>query len=121
HVGSGSLRPGTVMTLDDHEWPSQHEVLFDPIHIADTDRRWGHRPCEVDMDKPSVSRVYDWYRGGAANFAPDRAFGQRVKAILPELHDIALYNCRFLARAVRFCAERGIRQFLDIGSGIPDV
>lgn len=109
------------MTLNHHERPAQQGPVFDPTPIDDTNSRWGHRPCEVDMDKPSVSRIYDWYRGGASNFAPDREFGRRAKAIIPELHDLAICNCRFLARAVRFCVAQGIRQFLDIGSGIPDV
>jgi hypothetical protein len=65
--------------------------------------------------------VYDWYRKGAANFAADRAFGERVKAVLPDVHDLAVYNCRFLARAVRACLAQGVRQFVDVGSGIPDM
>jgi SAM-dependent methyltransferase len=109
------------MTRNEYERPARHEDVFGPISVDDTDHQWGRQPSEVDMDKPSVSRVYDWYRGGAANFAPDRAFGRRVQAILPELRDLALCNSRFLARAVRFCARQGVRQFLDIGSGIPEV
>lgn len=88
---------------------------------GDGDRRWERQPSEADIAEPSVSRVYDWYRGGVANFATDRAFGRRVQAILPELRDLAVCSSRFLARAVRFCAAQGIHQFLDIGSGIPDV
>jgi len=109
------------MTRNQHESPGRYEEWLDSSSVDDTDRRWGRQPSEVDTDKPSVSRVYDWYRGGAANFAPDRAFGHRVQAILPELRDLAMCNSRFQARAVRFCAMRGIRQFLDIGSGIPDM
>jgi SAM-dependent methyltransferase len=105
------------MTNNKH---TRFEDDFGPISVDDTDRRWGRQPSEVDMDKPSVGRVYDWYRGGAANLAPDRAFGRRVQAFLPELRELALCNSRFLARGIRFCAAQGIRQFLDIGSGIPD-
>lgn len=108
------------MIHSEHEEPTRRENEFDPIP-DDTDSRWGRQPAEVDADKPSVSRVYDWYRGGAANFGPDRVFGRRVQAILPELRDIAMCNTRFLARAVRFCVTQGIHQFLDIGSGIPGV
>ncbi|MBV8933174.1 MAG: SAM-dependent methyltransferase [Kutzneria sp.] len=106
---------GNVMAYGGREWPSRYE---DAGALAA--RRWARRPSELDADKPSVSRVYDWYRGGAANFATDRAFGRRVQSILPELRDLALCHCRFLARAVWFCASLGIPQFLDIGSGIPD-
>jgi SAM-dependent methyltransferase len=109
------------MTQSEHEEPNRYVDEFGPTSVDDTDRRWGRQPSEVDVDKPSVSRVYDWYRGGAANFGPDREFGRRVQAIMPELRDIAMCNSRFLARAVRFCATRGVRQFLDIGSGIPDM
>jgi len=109
------------MARNEHERPTRYEDELGPISVDDTDRQWGRQPSEVDMDKPSVGRVYDWYRGGAANFAPDRAFGRRVEAVLPELRQLAMCNSRFLARAVRFCATQGIRQFLDIGSGIPDV
>jgi SAM-dependent methyltransferase len=109
------------MTHSEHDEPTRRENEFDLISADDTDRPWGRQPSEIAADKPSVSRVYDWYRGGAANFGPDRVFGRRVQAILPELRDIAMCNSRFLSRAVRFCATQGIRQFLDIGSGIPDV
>jgi SAM-dependent methyltransferase len=108
------------MTHSEHDKPTRYENEFD-LSMDDTERPWGRQPSEIDADKPSVSRVYDWYRGGAANFGPDRAFGRRVQAILPELRELAMCNSRFLARAVRLCATRGVRQFLDIGSGIPDV
>lgn len=100
------------MTFNSDDWHDQRD---------DTDDRWGRRPCEIAAGKPSVSRVYDWYRKGAANFASDRAFGERVREVLPDVHELAVLNCRFLARAVRFCVAQGVRQFLDIGSGIPDI
>lgn len=69
-------------------------------------------------DRPSSYRVYDYLLGGVHNFAVDRAFAQKLLMTVPWARDVALANRSFLARAVRFCAERGVRQFLDLGSGI---
>jgi O-methyltransferase involved in polyketide biosynthesis len=71
--------------------------------------------------KPSEARVYDYYLGGAANFEVDRAFAEAAIARFPEIGMIARENRRFLGRAVRFLLDEGIRQFVDIGSGIPTV
>jgi SAM-dependent methyltransferase len=78
-------------------------------------------PAEFDPDRPSAARVYDYYLGGASNLKVDRDFGKKVLEILPEARDYALYNRAFLRRAVRYCASNGVRQFLDIGAGIPTV
>jgi hypothetical protein len=78
-------------------------------------------PAEFDPDRPNAARVYDYYLGGASNLKVDRDFGKKVLEILPEARDYALYNRAFLRRAVRYCADQGIRQFLDIGAGIPTV
>ncbi|MFC7343687.1 SAM-dependent methyltransferase [Saccharopolyspora griseoalba] len=76
-------------------------------------------PEGVDLDTPSAARCYDFYLGGAHNFAVDRELGRKVLEVVPNVREIALHNRAFLRRAVRYCLERGIRQFLDIGSGIP--
>lgn len=78
-------------------------------------------PAEFDPDRPNAARVYDYYLGGASNLKVDRDFGKKVLEILPEARDYALCNRAFLRRAVRYCADQGIRQFLDIGAGIPTV
>lgn len=78
-------------------------------------------PAEFDPDRPNAARVYDYYLGGASNLKVDRDFGKKVLEVLPEARDYALFNRAFLRRAVRFCASNGIRQFLDIGAGIPTV
>lgn len=78
-------------------------------------------PDEVDIDRPSAARVYDYYLGGLHNFAVDRAMAARAVADWPELPRIMQANRAFLRRAVRHLAEQGIDQFLDIGSGIPTV
>ncbi|NKQ58315.1 methyltransferase [Amycolatopsis sp. K13G38] len=75
----------------------------------------------VDLDHPSVARVYDWLLGGTANWAIDREFGSKVVTAFPLLKSVALSNRLFLHRAVRHLVRRGVRQFIDIGSGIPTV
>jgi hypothetical protein len=76
-------------------------------------------PQGVDLDRPSVARVYDWYLGGTANWAIDREFGARVLETFPLLRPIAMANRLFLHRVVRHLVGKGIRQFVDIGSGVP--
>jgi len=76
----------------------------------------------VDISRPNPARMYDYYLGGAHNFAVDREAADRVLAILPETREFAMRNREFLQRVVRFlAAEAGITQFLDLGSGIPTV
>jgi hypothetical protein len=78
-------------------------------------------PSEVDIGRPSVARVYDWYLGGSHNFESDRAFGRRVVDVYPELPTVLRDNRAFLRRVVRHLVAQGIDQFLDLGSGIPTV
>ena len=78
-------------------------------------------PGEVDLDRPSAARVYDYYLGGSHNVAADRELARQAIAKWPELPRIMQANRAFLRRAVRYCVDQGVRQFLDIGSGIPTV
>lgn len=78
-------------------------------------------PDDVDVTKPSIARVYDYYLGGSHNFAVDREAANRVLGVDPNARQAAYENRGFLRRAVRFCIEDGVDQFLDIGSGIPTV
>jgi SAM-dependent methyltransferase len=71
------------------------------------------------MERPSVARIYDYHLGGSHNFAADRKAAEQIAAIMPELPLIMRANRAFLGRAVRFVAAAGVRQFLDLGSGIP--
>lgn len=75
----------------------------------------------VDLTTPNVARVNDYYLGGGSNFGVDRDFAWRAMEIMPDLPKIAANNRRFVHRAVRYCVHRGIRQFLDVGCGIPGV
>ncbi len=76
-------------------------------------------PREFDVATPNVARMYDYYLGGKDNFPADRQAAERVLAIVPQAPVLARQNRAFLGRAVGFLAEAGIRQFLDIGTGLP--
>ena len=74
----------------------------------------------LDTSVPHIARVYDYWLGGKDNFAADRELGDRTLQAYPNLVYSVRANRVFLARTVRFlAAEVGIRQFLDIGTGIP--
>jgi trans-aconitate methyltransferase len=75
----------------------------------------GHEPPDIDINVAHQARVYDYWLGGKDNFAADRAVGDRALQANPDLAVAARVNRAFLGRAVRFLAEAGIRQFLDIG------
>lgn len=77
-------------------------------------------PTKVDVTKPSVARGYDYLLGGKDNFAVDRAFAQEWIDNAPGIVDEALENRAFLGRVVDYLAgEAGIRQFIDLGTGLP--
>jgi SAM-dependent methyltransferase len=77
-------------------------------------------PLLFDTSVPHFARVYDYWLGGKDNFAADRAAGDQAIRAFPDVAVSARANRAFLARAVRFLAgTAGIRQFLDIGTGIP--
>lgn len=76
-------------------------------------------PHEVDVERPNPARMYDYYLGGAHNFAADRELAEQALAVRPALARSARLNRRFLNRIVRYSSELGINQFLDLGSGIP--
>jgi S-adenosyl methyltransferase len=79
--------------------------------------RW--QTLGIRTDIPHPARVYDYLLGGKDNFAVDRAAAEASLRIQPQVLDSARGNRKFLVRAVRFLRESGIRQFLDIGTGLP--
>lgn len=81
------------------------------------DEEW--LPDDVDFDTPSAARLYDYYLGGRHNFAPDRELAHRIYQVFPEMPALARENRAFLRRAVRHLLRRGVRQFVDIGCGLP--
>ena len=78
-------------------------------------------PDEVDTERPSAARMYDYYLGGSCNFAADRALAEENLRNWPDMPLIARANRDFLHRAVTHLSAQGVDQFLDLGSGIPTV
>lgn len=83
------------------------------------ERNWV--PPDVDINRPNPARMYDYYLGGYHNFEVDRQAAERVIEILPQTRALAQANRAFVRRVVDFMLDEGIRQFMDIGSGIPTV
>lgn len=83
------------------------------------DRDWV--PLGVDISVPSAARTYDYMLGGNHNFAVDREAADQAEKFMPYARGVARLNRAFLARVIRFMVSQGIRQFLDIGSGVPTV
>lgn len=94
--------------------PQPEEVVVVPV-----EQNWV--PQSVDVSVPSSARIYDYMLGGAHNFAVDREMGAKVERLMPHARSAARVSRAFLGRAVRFMVDQGVRQFLDIGSGIPTV
>jgi O-methyltransferase involved in polyketide biosynthesis len=75
--------------------------------------------ADFDVSKPSTARVYDYWLKGKDNFAADREVGDRLMKIAPELPVMVRENKELLTRAVDWSARQGIRQFIDLGCGLP--
>ena len=89
-----------------------------PVAADDEDPDW--LPPGINAGIAHPARVYDYFLGGKDNFAADRALGDALTAQIPSAPYSARANRAFLGRAVRYLVnEQGIRQFLDIGTGIP--
>jgi O-methyltransferase involved in polyketide biosynthesis len=76
-------------------------------------------PVRIDTSRPHPARVYDWWLGGKDNYPVDEELARRILAVDDTAVRGARANRRFMHRAIRVAAEAGIRQFLDIGTGIP--
>ena len=83
------------------------------------DRFDGWTEAGVDPTKPNIARVYDYWLGGHHNLVADRELAEAMATLDPWIPAACKANRAFLGRAVQFLAAHGIRQFLDIGSGIP--
>ncbi|WP_282700365.1 SAM-dependent methyltransferase [Streptomyces sp. CC219B] len=76
--------------------------------------------ARIDTTKPHSARFWNYFVGGKDNYPVDREIGDHIKEIFPGLVDVAVTSRHFLGRAVRYLAgEQGVRQFLDIGTGLP--
>jgi S-adenosyl methyltransferase len=88
-------------------------------HSVNDDSFDGWAEAGVDPTKPNIARVYDYWLGGYHNLVADRELAEAMATLDPWIPAACKANRAFLGRAVRFLAAAGIRQFLDIGSGIP--
>ncbi|MFD8609616.1 SAM-dependent methyltransferase [Streptomyces sp. NPDC059631] len=73
----------------------------------------------IDTSRPHPARMYDYYLGGKDSYPVDEEAAKKVISFLPAIQTAARANRAFMRRAARFLADRGVRQFLDIGTGIP--
>ncbi|WP_084526198.1 SAM-dependent methyltransferase [Nocardia vaccinii] len=76
-------------------------------------------PAGIDPTKPNAARIYDYLLGGKDNYTADRAVAKRMLEVAPENRTLAWFSRKFLTGAARSAAEAGVRQFIDIGAGIP--
>jgi O-methyltransferase involved in polyketide biosynthesis len=72
-----------------------------------------------DSTKPNTARIYDYWLGGKDNFEVDRRAAEAVRSVRPDVAEMAVANRQFQTRAVTYAAGQGVRQFLDVGSGLP--
>lgn len=77
-------------------------------------------PVTISLDSPSVARVHDYCLGGTANWAVDRTFADRILREYPLVRRIATIERLYLNRVVRYLLSKGVRQFLDVGCGVPN-
>ena len=79
------------------------------------------RPAsQIDSSVPHSARIFNYWLGGKDNYPADREAGDRFREVFPEIVDLARSGRQFLVRAVRYLvAEAGVRQFLDVGTGLP--
>ncbi|MFC7532328.1 SAM-dependent methyltransferase [Actinoplanes sp. GCM10030250] len=120
----------------DHHWPSdRRRAALRRALKAETDAEIGlhiargenlltpppivREHATIDTSTPHPARRYNYWLGGKDNFAADRESGDQIARAFPTVVTAARSNRAFLRRAVRYLAENGIRQFLDIGTGLP--
>jgi hypothetical protein len=100
------------------ELPEERVIMSQSRGVAGADPDWV--PQEINTNVAHPARVYDYWLGGKDNFPADRALAEHIMEAIPTMRAMAAANRAFLSRAIRYLAgEAGIRQFLDIGTGIP--
>jgi hypothetical protein len=96
------------------------DVTQPPGHRRRADGDEGRKvPVGVDPTIPSTARMYDYYLGGKDNYAADRQAAEKALSVVPSGRRAARANRYFMTRAVMLMADQGIRQFIDLGTGIP--
>jgi SAM-dependent methyltransferase len=97
---------------------SKITALMEP-HGGDALANKSRELARIDVHTPHAARVYDYALGGKDNYAADRELIEKLRALVPDTPLVAKENRAFLGRAVHFLADAGMRQFLDIGTGLP--
>jgi S-adenosyl methyltransferase len=88
--------------------------------VTDTSPSVNEQLAKLDTTVPHSARIWNYWVGGKDNFAADREVGDKVLGVFPAIVDVARASRAFLVRSVSYLAgEQGIRQFLDIGTGLP--
>jgi S-adenosyl methyltransferase len=88
--------------------------------VTDSSSATGQPPPSIDTSVPHSARIWNYWLGGKDNYPVDRAAGDQFREVFPGIVDVARTSRQFLTRAVRYLAgEASIRQFLDIGTGLP--
>jgi len=77
--------------------------------------------ADIDTSVPNVARIYDYWLGGKDNFAADRKMAEQFAAVYPGIWELCRDNRGFVSRVATWAAGQGIRQILDLGSGLPTV
>ncbi|MFC4533523.1 SAM-dependent methyltransferase [Sphaerisporangium dianthi] len=117
-AGTEVTAPATEVPSPQTEVPTPETTVPAPVP-EDAERP---APPRVDTSVPHSARIWNHLLGGEDNYPVDRAAGDRVREVFPGMVDIARHSRHMLTRAVRYLAgEAGIRQFLDIGAGLPTV
>jgi hypothetical protein len=112
----------TIETAQLHSDAETPAGLHGSLSTRDTGAMTDDLAGKLNVEIPHSARVWNYWLGGKDNFAADRAVGEQVKAVFPEIVDAARQTRAFLGRAVTYlAAERGVRQFLDVGTGLPTV
>jgi SAM-dependent methyltransferase len=113
-IGNGTATPPAA-DRQPVDTPAQVPTVRRPVTGGST----GHPGQEVDWTRPQTGRVYDYLLGGKDHRPPDRMMGDDLLAAFPTAREAAAQTRAFLERTVQMLAASGIRQFLDIGAGIP--
>lgn len=99
--------------------PAAGTPWSDPVATGPSDGGGGDPASRIDTSKPHPARIYDYFIGGKQNFAADRDVADQLAGAMPVIPLLARANRAFLGRAVRYAAQQGVKQFLDIGAGLP--
>jgi hypothetical protein len=91
----------------------------DPVATTSATEGAADAASRIDTSKPHPARIYDYWIGGKQNFPADREVAEKIAEAMPVISTLARANRAFLGRAVRYAAEQGVKQFLDIGAGLP--